>query len=67
MHNDGFGLSTVAEENVAGVALQAFIDAAAIDYGFEVEITKHIKPGSGIGSSSAKRVRCRRCGEQADR
>ena len=29
------------------------IDATRIDFGFEVEITKHIKPGSGIGSSSA--------------
>ena len=53
VHNDGFGLSTVAEENVAGVALKALIEKAAIDHGFAVEITKHIKPGSGIGSSSA--------------
>ena len=53
VHHDGFGLSTEPAGNVAGVALQAFIDAAAIDYGFEVEISKHIKPGSGIGSSSA--------------
>ncbi len=32
---------------------QAFIDAAEIDHGYEVEIIKKIKPGSGIGSSAA--------------
>ncbi|MBK7932768.1 MAG: homoserine kinase [Pyrinomonadaceae bacterium] len=53
VHHDEFGLSTVAERNVAGVALLAFIDAAEIEHGFEVEITKSIKPGSGIGSSAA--------------
>jgi homoserine kinase len=53
VHHDDFGLPTDAEQNVAGVALQALIDAAKLDHGFEVEITKHIKPGSGIGSSSA--------------
>jgi homoserine kinase len=52
-HRDNYGLSTDPEKNVAGVALQAFIEAAAIDHGFEIEITKHIKPGSGIGSSAA--------------
>ncbi len=29
------------------------MDAAHTGHGFEIEITKHIKPGSGIGSSSA--------------
>lgn len=53
VHNDNFELSTIAEKNVAGVALQAMIAAADLSHGFEVEITKHIKPGSGIGSSSA--------------
>ncbi len=52
-HHDGFQLSTVPEKNVAGVALQAMIASAQLGHGFEVEITKHIKPGSGIGSSSA--------------
>src|SRR6187200_13913 len=52
-HDDDFGLSTDPAKNVAGVALQGMIDAAAVTHGFEVEITKHIKPGSGIGSSSA--------------
>ena len=53
IHHDDYGLPTDPTRNVAGVALQALIDAADIDFGFEVEITKHIKPGSGIGSSAA--------------
>ena len=52
-HNDDFGLSADPSKNVAGVALQALLEAAELDHGFEVEITKHIKPGSGIGSSAA--------------
>ncbi len=52
-HHDDFGLPTDAEKNVAGVALRSMLDALDADFGFEVEITKHIKPGSGIGSSSA--------------
>ncbi|MGH9818547.1 MAG: homoserine kinase [Pyrinomonadaceae bacterium] len=53
IHHDNFGLPTDPEKNVAGVALRALLAAAVVDFGFEVEITKHIKPGSGIGSSSA--------------
>jgi homoserine kinase len=53
VHLDGFGLPAEPQRNVAGVALQAFIDKAGIEHGFELEITKHIKPGSGIGSSAA--------------
>lgn len=53
INRDDYGLPTDPAKNVAGVALQSLIDAAQIDHGFEVEITKHIKPGSGIGSSSA--------------
>jgi homoserine kinase len=52
-HTDDFGLPTDPEENVAGVALRAMLNAIDPDFGFEVEITKNIKPGSGIGSSSA--------------
>lgn len=52
-HKDDFGLPTDPEKNVAGVALRAMLDAVDADFGFEVEMTKHIKPGSGIGSSSA--------------
>jgi homoserine kinase len=53
INRDEFDLPTDPEKNVAGVALQAVLDAAGADFGFEIEMTKHIKPGSGIGSSSA--------------
>jgi len=53
VHHDDFGLPTEPEQNVAGVALGAMISAAELTHGFEVEITKHIMPGSGVGSSSA--------------
>lgn len=49
----GFGLPLEPERNVAGVALLAMMEKLGGDTGFEVEITKHIKPGSGVGSSSA--------------
>ncbi|MGD9629183.1 MAG: homoserine kinase [Pyrinomonadaceae bacterium] len=52
-HTDDFGLPTDPARNVAGVALRAMLDHAGEGSGFEVEITKNIKPGSGIGSSSA--------------
>lgn len=53
IHRDSYGLTTDPRRNVAGVALHALIDAANLDHGFEMEITKQIKPGSGIGSSAA--------------
>jgi homoserine kinase len=53
INHDNYGLPNDPKTNVAGVAVQALINAAQIDVGFEIEITKHIKPGSGIGSSSA--------------
>lgn len=49
----GFGLPLEPDKNVAGVALLAMMERLGGDTGFEVEITKHIKPGSGVGSSSA--------------
>ncbi|MBV9214577.1 MAG: homoserine kinase [Acidobacteria bacterium] len=52
-HLDNLGLSTDPVVNVAGVAIQALIDALDVDHGFEMEITKGAKPGSGIGSSAA--------------
>jgi len=52
-HHDDFGLTTDPTKNVAGIALIAMLDSLNADFGFEVEITKSIKPGSGIGSSSA--------------
>ena len=52
-NRDEFDLPTDPAKNVAGVALRAMLDVAGADFGFEIEMTKHIKPGSGIGSSSA--------------
>lgn len=40
-------------ENVAGVALQAMLSHLNEKQGFDIEINKKIKPGSGIGSSAA--------------
>lgn len=40
-------------ENVAGVALQAMLEHLNEKQGFDIEINKKIKPGSGIGSSAA--------------
>lgn len=39
--------------NVAGVAALAMLDGIQADFGIELEIYKKIRPGSGIGSSSA--------------
>ncbi|NRA93031.1 MAG: homoserine kinase, partial [Psychroserpens sp.] len=50
---EGFDLPYDTHLNVAGVSAQALYDALNPDCGFEIEIYKHIKPGSGIGSSSA--------------
>lgn len=53
INHDDFDLPTDPLKNVAGVAVQALIDKARLDHGFVIELTKGIKPGSGIGSSSA--------------
>jgi len=54
IHNkDNFNLPTEAEKNVAGVVLLSMMEKMDGNCGFEVEIEKHIKPGSGIGSSAA--------------
>lgn len=50
---EGFDLPMDAKSNVAGVAALAMVEQAKPDCGFEIEIYKKIKPGSGIGSSSA--------------
>ncbi|MEO6348108.1 MAG: homoserine kinase [Aquaticitalea sp.] len=49
----GFNLPFETEKNVAGVSALALYNDAKPDCGFEIEIHKKIKPGSGIGSSSA--------------
>lgn len=54
IHNrDPFNLPTEAEKNVAGVVFLSAMEKAGTNKGFEVTIEKHIKPGSGIGSSAA--------------
>jgi homoserine kinase len=55
-HLDAYNLPTDARENIAGVALSALLREIDQTIGFEVQITKKIKPGSGIGSSSASAV-----------
>ncbi len=54
IHNrDNFNLPTEAEKNVAGVVFLSIMEKLGGTVGFEVTIEKHIKPGSGIGSSAA--------------
>ncbi len=53
---EGYELPFEVEKNVAGVSALAMYKAASPDCGFEIEIYKHIKPGSGVGSSSASAV-----------
>jgi homoserine kinase len=50
---DEFNLPTEPQNNVAGVALLSLIEKVDNSFGFEITIEKHIKPGSGIGSSAA--------------
>ena len=50
---DNFGLPEDPLKNVAGVALLSLMDALEFPIGLEMTIEKHIKPGSGIGSSAA--------------
>lgn len=54
IHNrDSFSLPTDPEKNVAGVVFLSVMEKAGGTVGFEVTVEKHIKPGSGIGSSAA--------------
>tara|TARA_B100001093_G_scaffold179423_1_gene172064 strand:- start:945 stop:1868 length:924 start_codon:yes stop_codon:yes gene_type:complete len=53
---EGFKLPYDVHENVAGVSALAMYAELDVDFGFEIEIHKKIKPGSGIGSSAASAV-----------
>lgn len=53
INKDNYNLPTEPEKNVFGGGLRAIMKAVQEEIGFEVESTKVIKPGSGIGSSSA--------------
>lgn len=49
----GQKLPLETKKNVAGVVGLAMLEKLDIDHGFEIEIYKNIKAGSGIGSSAA--------------
>lgn len=49
----GYDLPYTVTENVAGISALAMYNNLKPECGFEIEIYKRIKPGSGIGSSSA--------------
>ena len=50
---EGQNLPLDVKKNVAGVAAEALLKAHLSPSGFEIEIYKNIKAGSGIGSSAA--------------
>ena len=50
---EGQDLPYDVKKNVAGVAAEAMLKSHPVDHGFEIEIYKKIKAGSGIGSSAA--------------
>ena len=52
-NKDDYDLPTEPEKNVAGVVLLSMMEKLGGNIGFDVEIEKHIKPGSGLGSSAA--------------
>lgn len=52
-HTDSFGLPEEPFSNVAGIVLLKIQEHLNLKNGFEVIIHKHIKPGSGLGSSAA--------------
>lgn len=53
---DGADLPLETDKNVSGVAAVAMLETIEVDCGFEIEIYKKIKAGSGIGSSAASSV-----------
>jgi homoserine kinase len=50
---DGYPLPKDPQQNTAGAPLVEMLKELPENIGFEVTIHKHIKPGSGIGSSAA--------------
>ena len=52
----GYNVPLENNKNTASVAAQALLDHLKINEGFDLEIDKKIKPGSGIGSSAASAV-----------
>jgi len=52
-HTDEFNLPEEPEKNVSGAALIGLMEEYKKPVGFHLTIHKHIKPGSGLGSSAA--------------
>jgi len=52
----GAELPTKPEENVAGVAIQSLLKALQSKQGFDIQIEKMFRPGSGLGSSASSAV-----------
>lgn len=52
-HTDAYNLPCEPEKNVAGASLHALMQEYGEDLGFDLVVHKHIKPGSGLGSSAA--------------
>jgi len=50
---EGAKLPLTLNKNVVGIAAQSLLNAHNYSGGFEIEIYKKIKPGSGMGSSAA--------------
>lgn len=53
LQSEGPEIPLDPDQNVAGVAARSLLDHLGIQDGFQIEIAKRIKPGSGIGSSAA--------------
>lgn len=53
INKSNYDLPLDPEKNVASVAVMSLVERFGKKIGFDIEITKNIKPGSGIGSSSA--------------
>jgi homoserine kinase len=56
IHGDGGALPTDIGRNTCGVVLSRFLDRTGFDRGIEVELTKMMPLGSGLGSSAASAV-----------
>lgn len=50
---EGADLPTNPKKNVATVAIQSLLDYLESDQGFDIQIKKVFKPGSGLGSSAS--------------
>lgn len=50
---EGADLPTDPKKNVATVAIQSLLDYLESDQGFDIQIKKVFKPGSGLGSSAS--------------